>query len=291
MTDTTCTTNKPSIAQTNTVKQGRGLLWGLIIFALLGLGFICSLFYASTRNGSLPLQNKVAIPQEQTFTVGDLGGMKVKIPRHFARLVEYEGDPGWGEKREGARPERTYESKLTSFTARIRYPDMQGLTSDELRLDYKQATIHNTMWFSLGVSTGNHFGDGLFLERMKQAAKKSDIWSKTGLIWTKKPKKEHGLEVYSPANADVSTRVPFKGDNADDDHFFSYNSEGKVTNYMRCSNKTHAAAPCEQFFFLPTPLKAKIIVKYRRGLLPHWQDLQTKTTAHLLSFKLNDATP
>jgi hypothetical protein len=98
--------------------------------------------------------------------------MKVKIPRHFARLVEYEGDPGWGEKREVARPERTYESKLTSFTARIRYPDMQGLTSDELRLDYKQATIYNTMWFSLGVSTGNHFGDGLFLERMKQAAKK-----------------------------------------------------------------------------------------------------------------------
>jgi hypothetical protein len=31
--------------------------------------------------------------------VGDLGGMPVAIPRHFAEYVEYDGDPGWGETR------------------------------------------------------------------------------------------------------------------------------------------------------------------------------------------------
>ncbi|MDR0736333.1 MAG: hypothetical protein LBF51_05810, partial [Zoogloeaceae bacterium] len=33
--------------------------------------------------------------------IGDLGGMKVRIPRHYAEYVEYDGDPGFGEKRKG----------------------------------------------------------------------------------------------------------------------------------------------------------------------------------------------
>ncbi len=30
--------------------------------------------------------------------IGDLGGLKVKIPRHYAEYVEYDDDPGWGER-------------------------------------------------------------------------------------------------------------------------------------------------------------------------------------------------
>ena len=60
--------------------------------------------------------------------VGDLGGVPVAIPRHFANYVEYEGDPGFGEKRIGPRPERTHASKLTSFGFDVRFPDMAGVS-------------------------------------------------------------------------------------------------------------------------------------------------------------------
>lgn len=36
--------------------------------------------------------------------IGDLGGMEVRIPRDYARYVEYDADPGFGEKRDGLRP-------------------------------------------------------------------------------------------------------------------------------------------------------------------------------------------
>ena len=51
---------------------------------------------------------------------------KVRIPRHYAEYVEYDGDPGFGEKRKGPVPERTFESKLSSFGMDVRFPDMRG---------------------------------------------------------------------------------------------------------------------------------------------------------------------
>jgi hypothetical protein len=280
--------NKPSIKPSMATRIFRWLLALFIVLVALGIGLVYSLFFRTQNLLSIYANavNNAAPPQIDPFIVGDLGGMKVKIPRHFARLVDYEGDPTWGEKRQGDTPQRTYESKLTGFTSNIRYPDMQGLSSDELRLDEEKSTIYNTMWFRVDVSTGSHFGDGFYYERSKKEIL-DGFRTRTGLVWAKSPKKEYGLEVYSPINADISTRVPFQGDFDDKDHFFAYNKEGKVKTYIECSNKTHAAAPCEHNFDLPLPLKARVILGYRRGLLPHWQDLEAKTTAHLLSFKVD----
>ena len=39
---------------------------------------------------------------EDKYAIGDLGGVFVNLPREF---VEYDGDPSWGEKRVGKKPE------------------------------------------------------------------------------------------------------------------------------------------------------------------------------------------
>ena len=52
---------------------------------------------------------------QKDIIIGDLGGVPVEMPRDSVRLVEYNGDPDWGESFEGAVPERTYDSKISSF--------------------------------------------------------------------------------------------------------------------------------------------------------------------------------
>jgi hypothetical protein len=91
--------------------------------------------------------------------VGDLGGMPVTIPRHMAEFVEYEGDPGWGEKRKGPVPERTHQSKLTSFGVQFRYPDMATLSSPAMWQDKKSKSIYNTDWMSFGVNASSQYPD------------------------------------------------------------------------------------------------------------------------------------
>ncbi len=66
------------------------------------------------------------------LVIGDLGGMPVSIPHHFAHFVEYEGDPRFLEPRKGTPPMRGYQSKLRSFGFEVRFPDMMPLT-DETR--------------------------------------------------------------------------------------------------------------------------------------------------------------
>ena len=49
---------------------------------------------------------------EEKYAIGDLGGVSVDLPREFVELIEYDGDPSWGEKRVGKKPERTYNKSL-----------------------------------------------------------------------------------------------------------------------------------------------------------------------------------
>lgn len=105
----------------------------------------------------------------------DLGGMPVTIPRHFANYVEYNGDPGWGEKRKGPRPERTQASKLSSFGFYARFPDMAGLSSPDLRKDKESQSIYNTMWIDVTLTTGAFYpGDGFLMREPVRRKKNGD---------------------------------------------------------------------------------------------------------------------
>ena len=71
---------------------------------------------------------------------GDLGGMKVVIPRHYAEFVQYD-DPG---------PDG--EPRIHSFGMDVRYPDMKGLEDWQTRREKRQQPLKENMWISVGVS-------------------------------------------------------------------------------------------------------------------------------------------
>ena len=158
------------------------------------LGFLCllaftSIFFwrlfaadaqAQQGNPLFPSEMNAAKYAKQEFVIGDLGGVPVRIPHYFANYVEYDGDPGFGEKRKGTVPERTYQSKLASFGFKVRFPDMAGLSSPEMWKDYEKYSDYNwkdyydpiksiTPWIRVGFRSGEIYpGDG-FLDRYVNA--------------------------------------------------------------------------------------------------------------------------
>ncbi len=57
-------------------------------------------------------ENSTVANTEEKYAIGDLGGVSVNLPREFVELIEYDGDPNWGEKRVDKKPERTYNKSL-----------------------------------------------------------------------------------------------------------------------------------------------------------------------------------
>lgn len=110
--------------------------------------------------------------------IGDLGGLKVRIPRHYAEYVVYDGDPRFGEKRKGSVPERTFDSKLRNFGIRVRFPDMEGLKSYQLEQEYRSYNLNpENPWINITVNSGENYpslGLMLAMVELKNFGKKAN---------------------------------------------------------------------------------------------------------------------
>jgi hypothetical protein len=262
------------------------LCWaGALLVALVVAAYVV-IFHAAT-----PLGNPFEPPEMAAAryaprdAVGDLGGVAVTIPRHFANFLEYDGDPGWGEKRQGPRPERSHQSKISSFGYYTRFPDMAGESSPELINDKRSYFPGNTPWISVGITTGEIYpGDG-FLDRWTQSTvdepRDYSVYEK----YEQLPEKEHGLTVYAAAGTDPNTNAPYREHTDATDVFVLRDKTGRVVTTVRCSNRHVPAPPCTQQFSLEPDIQAAIDLSYRRSLLPHWREMQTAVTKQLLSFR------
>lgn len=269
------------------------LLWALGIFLLLtalGIFWLWVKIAEPYLWGFGPRDMAVAqyTPKD---VVGDLGGMKVTIPRHIPELVEYNGDPSWGEKRKGPRPERTHDSKLMSFGFDVRYPDMATLSSPELRAHKKSAKPFETMWMHVGVGSGEIYPrDGAMDSQARSTIEKP---SATRFPWTNHytqvPKKQHGLTVYTLQDTDPDTGQPAREHERARDVYIARNAKGQVTTFIECQSQMRHSMTCHHNFSMEYDgVKALIVVYYRPELLAHWRDIQAKVTRLILSFK---ATP
>lgn len=204
--------------------------------------------------------------------IGNLGGKSVTIPAGVARHVEYDGDPGWGERRDGAIPSRSNASVLRSFGFDMRFPGMEDTSSGEMRKDKRSFTIYDTPWVRVGVTAGSYFGDGYFFERVY-----SDILKNVEKGSLKKSDEQYGLEFYEPT--DKSDPGYYKY------YYFSKNRDGNINVYINCHVKNHAAASCQQMFFMEDMEKVKISITYRIGMLSDWSDLKRLASKRVIKFK------
>lgn len=263
-------------------RRKRKYILVFIVACMFGIFFIAnadirSFVHLSGTNEPQSSKDKLA---------ADLGGMHVEIPRHFANYVEFNGDPGWGEKRK-KNPEITKEfPKLRSFGFDVRYPDMAGLSSPEMYQDQRETTIFKTRWVRVGVNTGEIYAGDEFLNRIVDAILKVDKNTPSFKVYEMLKEKEHNLTVYAPVGVDPLTHKPYRQDPFSKDIFIFRDGSGKAITYISCSNSVGQSASCRQVFRLKGSAKAKIYFSYRRGLLPEWEKMQESINSLILGFEI-----
>jgi hypothetical protein len=218
--------------------------------------------------------------------IGDLGGVPVSIPRPYANLVEYDGDPHFMEKRKEPAPKRTHQSKLASFGFEVRFPDMAPVT-DETAAEKRKENIHTTMWMLVEINSHSAYGGaGDFLLDRKASAVMAH--NAHPYVYKPLPDKVHGLTGFAPIGPDESKRLQQAGgaDMNDVNIYFHRNEAGQVDTYIDCSNMAHAAAGCRQVFNLQPQMRIRVTVSYRRDLLPHWQEIQNSVSKAILGFRV-----
>ncbi len=274
-------------------RLSRFVFWSLL--GLFGLILACAFAFVLW----LKFNDPVVVPGNPFFppemrqaqhasrdVVGDLGGMPVKIPRHFAEFMTYNDDPAFGEKRKGPIPPRTQASKIRSFGYYVRFPDMAGQSSPELRADKRRQSQYENMWISVGVTTGKNYpGDG-FLERRASYF----LSPENSRPYEKLPHKEHDLEVYALKGIDPKTQLPRRQHDSAEDVFVHRDANGKVDAYISCGHRPNmVAALCSHSLSLEPGVQAKLSLMYRRGLLPDWAAIQSAATQHVLNFRSTEA--
>lgn len=215
--------------------------------------------------------------------IGELGGHAVSIPRFYADFLEYDGDPHWLERRSFFRPERTYASKIASFGFYIRYPEMEVLTDKNWSQKHKES-IYTSTWLLVGINSNSAYGSS---GDMALEAHVNDIpLKKYPYRYEELPTTIFGLIGYTPIGVDESKRDARHGaDMSDKNIYFHRNAEGNVDAYIECSNVTHSAAPCKFRFSLLPHMRANVSVSFRKGLLPHWEHIQSLVSQIILGFR------
>ncbi len=220
--------------------------------------------------------------------IGHLGGVPVSIPKEFAHFVEYDGDPGFLEKRKGPKQERTFETGIRSFGFEIRYPDMVP-ENDQNWVEKRKENIHTTLWLNVTVlSNANyHIGDQDKMAHLAQARlRNASVYHR----YERSHKNAYGLTLYVPTNVDLSRRELSSStfrDGSDRNIYVHYFSDGDVDAIIDCSNMNHDAAQCIHRFDLAPKIKASVDVSYRKGLLPHWREIQDGVSKVLLGFRID----
>lgn len=223
--------------------------------------------------------------------IGHLGGVPVSIPKGFAYFVEYDGDPGFLEKRSGPIPKRTFESGIRSFGFEIRYPDMAPVNEQNWK-EKRKESIYTTTWMSVGVLSNSHYQD----RSKTRFAELARAWLKNASIfyrYEEQSQRVYGLTAYVPVNSDLSRReIGSNNSDLNDRNVYVHRlKNGDVDTHIDCSNTKHDAALCKHRFGLEPVLKASVNVSYRKGLLPHWQEIQGGLTQVLLGFRTDPSEP
>ncbi|MFY3386299.1 hypothetical protein ACOQFS_19385 [Paracidovorax sp. MALMAid1276] len=271
-------------------RKGRWLI-GLLVLLIAGMAYFVWRLSSVTNAFADGFQSpEMAAAQYADRTVyGELGGVLVAIPPHFAEYVEYNGDSGGG-KRKGPKPVRTKESKLMSFGFDVRYPDMVGKDTSERREDYRNRKLRTTTWIRVGLGSGEIYnGPGVINRRTKNAlARKLDPNQKSPWErYEKLGRNEYGLDVYVLKGNNPADGVPYRESRNAKDIFVGGDAGGHALAYIDCDSQSILNPLCQHEFDLAPKMHAYVRLIYRRGLLSEWKNIQDEVTKLVLNFAMD----
>lgn len=225
---------------------------------------------------------------QKDTVIGDLGSAPVEMPRDSVRLVEYNGDPDWGEGFKDAVPKRTYESKISSFGFDVRYTDgalYDGIVGKVAEEYEAQKNLSDSPWVSVGVNSGDRYYGSGGIDRIGQGTIKARPNRHPTSIYTKLSDTLYGLEVYAPPEIDPNTNTPWREDRDAEDVFIKRDEHGAIVTYIKCSNRDVEHPPCSHYFDLEPDMKLDVYVSYSRYVLKDWQRIEEVVKEALLGFR------
>jgi len=275
-----------------------------LLLLLLVMGSIITLSclawkFQSTRGELFGFQStEMAMAQYTSkHVVGDLGGMKVRIPMYCAEYVEYDGDPGFGEKRKASVSERTFESKLRSFVIDARLPEMTCLENAQMRDDKRQQFLKkDNSWVSIGINAGEIYpkSGAEAAERNARAVINSiDAPTKFWFAnYERLQESPYGLEAYVVTGLDPRSGRPAKESENTDDIFIHHSESGKADTYISCSktNVPGGVASCQMRFGMEPKAQVYLKVRFVRSRLPQWREIRQSTIDFLTKFEVREGT-
>ena len=276
--------------------SNRSRAWRWIAYLLVALSIASGYVFwkfQSTKNQLFGFQPpEMALAQyTPKDVVGDLGGMKVRIPRHYAEYVEYDGDPGFGEKRKGPAPERTFESRLRSFRIDVRFPDMKGLENQATRDEYRSYDLNpENPWISIGINAGEIYpklGAKAREGQAKGVGERSEYW------WDnheRLPADIYGLEAYVPSGTDPKTGKPARESDSTKDIYIHRDMSGHVDTYIWCGRTSvpGGISRCHLYFGLEPKAEVAVTVRFYPKLLKEWRTIKESVTGLFMSFEAKE---
>jgi hypothetical protein len=250
--------------------------------------------FQSTKNQLFGFQPpEMALAQYTSKDViGDLGGMKVRIPRHYAEYVEYDDDPGFGEKRKESIPERNFESRLRSFGMNVRFPDMKGLETMELKEAHRNYRLKpKNPWIDISINAGSIYpsmGENANSGLAKKLWEKSEYWFAN---YERAPQMDTaGLEAYVVAGTDPRTGKPARESDSTDD-IYIHKTTSHVGTYISCGKTSvpGGVATCHMHFGLEPKAKVRIDAGFSPTLLPKWHSVRNSVSELIYSFEVRSA--
>nr|WP_289057547.1 hypothetical protein [uncultured Psychrobacter sp.] len=219
--------------------------------------------------------------------IGDLGGVPVDLPKNLVHLVEYDGDPAWGKKREGPKPTRSYDSKINSLGFYIRYTD--NTIFDESNKEIKRVydaekNLPDSPWISVNVSSGDRYHGAGAVHRIGYGTISANDVNPV-YRYAKLDNEQYGLEIYAQPGIDPKTNKPWREDRDAEDVFIQRDKTGQIITYIKCSNRDVPSPPCSHKFDLEPQMGLYVNVQYSRHNLAYWQQIEQVVRQQVLDFR------
>jgi len=275
----------PALTEPTPSRQAsRRWLWAVLGLVLLATVAIVAVWLHKAQRITARIEAHVASQPLEGYAIGDLGGMPVKIPRHLAELLEYDGDPGWAPAPDWRPPVRNFESKINSFGFYVRYPDGATLDSRERREEKRLTPPWDDRWISVGVASSKHYPRDGFLDVYVKSHLLDHAGKSVNHRYYRQPDKEHGLEVYRltpPPDGPDPTKTLVS------EEYVGRDAAGAVISRLHCTISFDInRSTCAQVWSTEAQgLRIKVTANYRRPLLQHWREIQPMVTQIVLGFR------
>lgn len=232
--------------------------------------------------------------EQNEVVVGDFGGMRVEIPSYYVRLVEYDGDPSFGQIRQGPSPGRTFESRIRSFGLSARYPDMSGLVDDKTREEKRLQPLSEDSWLNVGIISGEFYSGDDFLQKLTRNLRgdtfdrgEGEFKGHWNYLYRRQSSRKFGLDVFLLTGTDPRTGKPASQSEDTYDIYIHRDSANRVDTFIQC-NRTYVPggiAVCHMEFGLAPQAHVEVDVGFRSGLLSEWRGIRQSVQHLLLSFE------